>query len=215
MFNKTTFRLSKRFKILLVIHLLVVFYMAISLLNYNVELHKYVIAKAAEWLGSVILLEMGLTLSMNYPGNPTPSSTGAGNPVPSSTGAGNSVVTPTVPAGIQRLQGFQFGDGSFIGHYTNSPTLKVFLPLDSTRLHGSDGNIYLANWVTDFRTRFYDAKALGCNFTKNSRNMRHVGVIGHTDINRINQLLSAARPEISLVTSLAVNEELIDSLYKL
>jgi len=48
MFNKTTFRLSKRFKILLVIHLLVVFYMAISLLNYNVELHKYVIAKAAE-----------------------------------------------------------------------------------------------------------------------------------------------------------------------
>jgi len=93
-------------------------------------------------------------------------------------------------------------------------SVKVFIPIDHDRLHGPDGNTYLANFLTEFRTCYYTAKENGTKFYKRSPLLVHVGIHSHSDQSKIQELIRQVRPESKKIYEVPINEQLIESLYR-
>ena len=146
----------------------------------------------------------GSGASLSTPGNINPPTGGSGGSFPAP--------HPGLP-NITLLDGFGGNGRGYVGHFNDSGTIKLFMPINQNALHGPNGSRYLGDWLTEFRDTFYDIKDTSTRspFRGASPKVSHIGAIDHQDQERIKELIVAVKPSIR-PSSILLNQDIINLL---
>lgn len=71
----------------------------------------------------------------------------------------------------------------FVGHYTDNDwrVTRLFVPIDSDRLHGPQGKHYLGDWLCGFRQNYFEVNERDLTFGGHKPKFYHMGVANQRD----------------------------------
>lgn len=149
--------------------------------------------------------------------NTTNSISSTTNSAPTNSGSSNSVTTSNDLGRVTVDKNYP-SKNCFTGHYTDKEwrVVRLFVPIDSDRLHGTEGKHYLGNWLCGFRQNYFEINEIDSTFGRRNPKFYHVGVTNERDHAKITEYVNSVNNNSSKehVRHVPLDEKLIDALLR-